>query len=142
MSYLLDTNHCIYLLNGWNKRQKSSKEAQVISAFESVENGGVFLSEVTLGELYFGAELSAQQDKNIVRIDALKAAIPPVPVEQTIWRMFGETKATLQQQGKKIPDFDLLIAVSAQYHELTIVTDDKHLLNLLPDSFKRENWLV
>lgn len=144
MPYLLDTNHCIHLLNGWHKPQNqlSTKEANVIETFDAIENNGVFLSEVTLGELYYGAGLSAQKDKNIERIDILKTAIPPVPVEETIWLKFGETKAALQQQGTKIPDFDLLIAVSAQYHDLTIVTDDKHLLRLLPDSFKRENWLI
>ncbi len=144
MPYLLDTNHCIHLLNGWHKpeNQLSTKEASVVAAFESVENTGIFLSEVTLGELYYGAMLSDQKLKNIERIDTLKKAIPPVPVEETIWLAFGKTKAGLQQQGKKIPDFDLLIAVSAQYHDLIIVTDDKHLLKLLPDSFRRENWLA
>ena len=59
MSYLLDTNHCICLLNGWDKPKlkQTAKEARIVKSFQSVRDEGVYLSEVTLGELYFGAML-------------------------------------------------------------------------------------
>ncbi len=144
MSYLLDTNHCICLLNGWNKPRlkQSAKEVRIIETFQALRTEGVYLSEVTLGELYFGAMLSVQKEQNLVRVNDFKKAVPAIPLIEDIWLLYGKMKAELQKQGTKIPDLDLLIAVSAKYHGLKIATADKHLLKLLPDSFERENWLT
>ncbi|SLM28037.1 PilT-like protein [Desulfamplus magnetovallimortis] len=144
MSYLLDTNHCICLLNGWDKPEpkQTKKEARIIEIFQSVRDEGVYLSEVSLGELYFGAMLSHQKEKSLARVNGFKRAIPALTLTDQIWLLFGEIKAELQKQGTKIPDFDLLIAVTAKHHSLKIATADKHLLKLLPDSFERENWLL
>lgn len=78
MSYLLDTNHCICLLNGWNKPKlkQTEKEIRIIEIFQSVKDEGVYLSEVTLGELYFGAMLSIQKEKNLARVNEFKRAVP------------------------------------------------------------------
>lgn len=72
MSYLLDTNHCICLLNGWDKPalKQSAKEARIIEIFQSIRNEGVYLSEVSLGELYFGAMRSHQKEQNLARVHA------------------------------------------------------------------------
>ena len=144
MSYLLDTNHCICLLNGWDKPKlkQTAKEARIVKIFQSFRDEGVYLSEVTLGELYFGAMLSHQKEKNLARVNEFKRAVPTITLTDEIWLSFAEIKAELRKQGTKIPDFDLLIAVTARHHSLKIATADKHLLKLLPDSFERENWLV
>lgn len=73
---------------------------------------------------------------------AFKRAVPALTLTDDIWLSFADINAELQKQGIKIPDFDVLIAVTAKHHSLKIVTADKHLLQLLPNSFERENWLL
>ena len=48
--YLLDTNHCIYLINGLEKlrQRRSFQEQTVIDALELLEDSPLFFSEVTL----------------------------------------------------------------------------------------------
>lgn len=142
MSYLLDTNHCIYLMNGWKKdaRQRSSHESNTIQKVEWLQEGVMlYLCEATLGELYYGAENSQRKEENRQSIGLLKKAVLPLAVDETIWNIFGMTKARLRQGGKRIPDMDLLIAATAQCYGLCLVTNDAHLA-LLPDTFQRENW--
>ena len=39
MAYLFDTNHCIYLMNGWNKPESKllKEECNTVKAFKKIE---------------------------------------------------------------------------------------------------------
>lgn len=142
MAFLLDTNHCIYALNGWKKPEskRTPEESRVVKKIRSLEEDtGLYLCEASLGELYYGAECSQKRAYNLQRIDTLKTAIIPISVNEHAWRLFGRLKATLRREGKKIPDIDLLIATTAEEYKLSLVTNDTHL-ELLPKNFKRVNW--
>ncbi len=143
MPYLLDTNHCIYLLNGWRKSpsQQTAFEKNTVSAFEQMKEDMVFMSEVTLGELFFGAECSQKRAHNLASIATIQSAVVPLSVDQPTWKIFGETKAQLRKRGKKIPDMDLLIAATAKRYELTLVANDQHM-DSLPETFEFSNWAV
>jgi len=53
MAYLLDTNHCIYFLNGLEKpiQKRKPQETSVIQKIASLPDPVIFFSEATLGEL-------------------------------------------------------------------------------------------
>ncbi len=55
------------------------------------------------------------------------------------WKLFGKTKALFRKNGKKMSDFDLLLACLAKTNDCTIVTNDKGFDNL-PRKFYRVNW--
>lgn len=59
MSFLLDTNHCVYYNNARNKRPEAHTdfEKNMLAIFNSTTDP-LFTSEVTLGEMYFGASKS------------------------------------------------------------------------------------
>lgn len=63
MKYLLDTNICIYLINGNETLKKKVKEIGVFS---------LSVSNATLAELYFGAYNSQKVDANLQRINEFK----------------------------------------------------------------------
>lgn len=138
--YLLDTNICVYLVNAQYKEpsRRTREEARVWERFGS-EEAPLFTSEVSLGELVFGAERSAHPEKNLARIEVFFELAPPLAVTRDTWRLFGITKAQLQARGASIADLDLLIACAARIHELTLVSNDQAFASL-PAEFYRENW--
>lgn len=141
MAYLFDTNHCIYLMNAWNTPEDklSSHERQTIFTFNSKRDEVVYMSEASVGELFYGVERSQRRTYNRTRLNILLSAIPPVPVTRQVWEIYGQTKAELSAMGKIIPDIDLLIASTAHYYQMVLVANDRHMTHL-PVSFIRENW--
>ena len=63
MKYLLDTNICIYLLNGNKSLKKKMKETGVFS---------LAISNATLAELYFGAYIGITKEKEVFKPEYLK----------------------------------------------------------------------
>lgn len=141
MAYLFDTNHCIYLMNGWNTPvdKLSECERNTIVAFNRLHHDVIYMSEASVGELWYGVERSRRQDYNRTRLHILVLAVPPLPATRRIWELYGQTKAELSNVGKVVPDIDLLIAVTAKCHHMTLIANDKHMKHL-PPSFLRKNW--
>ena len=141
MPYLYDTNHCIYLMNGWNTPEDklSPAERNTITAFNRLQNDVIYMSEASVGELWYGVERSRRQDYNRTRLHVLVLAVPPLPVTRRIWELYGQTKAELSTVGKVVPDIDLLIAATAKSYHMTLIANDKHM-NHLPAAFLRKNW--
>jgi len=139
-AYLLDTNHCIYLMNGLDKRQALRTQAE-INVVEMARNiqAYIFVSGATIGELYFGAAHSKRSAYNFRRIELFKQAVTPIRVDDAIWKEFGLTKAMLKKQGNPITDLDLLIACTSKVWNMILVTNDANFNNL-PKDFKMENW--
>ncbi len=63
MKYLLDTNTCVYLLNGNESLKKKVREIGVYS---------LSVSHCVLAELYFGAYRSKKIEENLKRIELFK----------------------------------------------------------------------
>ncbi len=144
MSYLLDTNHCVYLKNAIHKRseKRTSFEANVFKSFQQVKSQNkIYVSVVSFGELYFGAEKSRHKEKNYKKIEFFKKHIHIETLNDEIWRLFGATKAALAKQGKNITDFDLLIACTAKANNHTLVSNDSDHKVILED-FLLENWTL
>ncbi len=142
MPYLFDTNHCIYLMNGWKTKEeaRTPEEYHTVLAFQHLDDDDVvYMSEASVGELVYGIERSQRKASNRMRFHVLLSAIPPVPIVRETWDIYGQTKAELSVHGRRMPDLDLLIASTARYYDLVLVAKDKHMRHL-PDSFRRENW--
>ena len=56
MGYLFDTNHCIYLMNGWNNpdNRLTSQERNVVAIFSQRKKDVIYMSEASVGELIYG----------------------------------------------------------------------------------------
>lgn len=141
MAYLFDTNHCIYMMNGWNSplEMLSDYERSTIIAFENNKDAVIYMSEASVGELWYGVWRSQRKIYNQDRLEILIKAVPPLPINREIWEIYGKTKAELSKIGKIIPDIDLVIASTAKHHRMTLVANDKHMNNL-PATFLRKNW--
>jgi tRNA(fMet)-specific endonuclease VapC len=128
-------------MNGWNNPESNltTQERNTVEYFKRIENDVIYMCEASVGELVYGVERSHKKEYNLKKLKALLFAVPPIPVTRSVWEIYGQTKATLSKIGIIIPDLDLLIALTAKYHDMVLVANDKHMKNL-PNSFARENW--
>jgi tRNA(fMet)-specific endonuclease VapC len=117
MDYLLDTNACIALNKG--------KPAAVRTRFAGAVRGGarVWVPSIVLHELWYGVAKSARTMENAKDLAKFLAG----PVEVLAFgaedaREAGEVRAALEQIGKPIGAYDVLIAGQALNRGLTLIT--------------------
>ena len=127
--YLLDTNICIYYIQG----KFSLKEK-----FRKIKKENRFISEITLAELKFGVKNSQFQKKNQETLDNFLTGIQILPIINSL-DIYAEEKARLRKQGKPIDDFDLLIGASAIANDMILITNNEsHFQRITHITI--ENW--
>lgn len=117
MTYILDTNICIYLLNGNKKIETKIKSTGIYS---------IALTHTVLAELYFGAYNSEKVKDNITRIEEFKQSLAILQEDAESSRLFGKIKAELKADGNLIDDFDILIASITLANNCTLVTNNEN----------------
>ena len=132
MSYLLDTDICIYWLNGREEIKRKVKE---------VGENDLNMAIITLGELRYGAYYSERVDRNLKRIDDFLGKIKVIPPNEARMDKFGQIKADLRRQGKLIEDLDMLIASVAIVKDCVLVTNNTNHFKRIA-GLKLENWLI
>jgi tRNA(fMet)-specific endonuclease VapC len=131
MTFLLDTDTCVFWLRG---------RSTVHARMAAVGADALGISVITLAELRYGAECSAQPAANHRAIDDFVSGITVLGVDTGIARLFGETKAQLRRQGNLIEDFDLLLAATALSSGLTLVTNNTTHFDRVP-GLTLDNWV-
>ena len=127
--YLLDTNICIYYIKGKYELDKK---------FESVEAYSLFISEITLAELKFGVENSANPVKNREVLMNFLSGVQILPIYDSL-DVYAREKARLRKLGKPVDDFDLLIGASAISNEMVLATNNvKHFERM--EQIVIEDW--
>ncbi len=132
MSYLLDTNICIYALK--------SRPPEVLARLRALSPADVALSVVTLLELRQGAEGSQQPDVAHARLDAFAAPLRVLPFEEEDALAGARLRAALFRRGRPIGDLDSLIAAQAVTRDLTLVTNNLREFSRIP-GLRTENWV-
>ena len=129
MNYLLDTNICIYFLKG---------RYGLVSKIEETGFDNLFISEITVAELKFGAEKSAHPNKNRPVINKLIDKFKQLPIYSAL-DIYAKEKARLRKEGTIVDDLDLLIGATAIVNDMVLVTNnEKHFSRL--QNIKIENW--
>ena len=131
MKYILDTDICIYWLKG-----NEHIEHKILSG--GIDN--IFVSFITVSELYYGAYKSERVDENLTMMRKLTDRINVVESDDAISETFGKLKASLENDGLIIDDADMFIAACALVHRLTMVTNNtKHFKRI--KGLKFDNWM-
>jgi tRNA(fMet)-specific endonuclease VapC len=130
--YLLDTNICIYI--------RQQRPATVPKRFLEVAAGDVVMSEITWGELVYGAEKSRRRDEAMRRLEELATIIPVQPLPADTGIAYGKFRATLEKAGQIIGGNDLWIAAHAFAAELVVVTNNEREFRRIK-TLKVENWV-
>ena len=136
MTYLLDTNACIALINGTPK--------EVRQRFQRAINKGatMLVSSVVAFELWYGVAKSQRKEANTQRLEAFLAG----PLEWTAFdeedaQEAGLVRAELEVAGKPIGAYDVLIAAQARRRGTTLVTSDIAEFDRVT-GVKWEDWSV
>jgi tRNA(fMet)-specific endonuclease VapC len=112
MSFLIDTDTCSANL----KANRAVKNRFLL------HTGGIYISTITLGELYTWVLRAGASPKRIQSLQELLADVTVLDITQDVAQKFGEVRAGLFDRGLPAPDLDLLIAATALVHNFTLVT--------------------
>lgn len=96
------------------------------------------LSEITVAELYYGAENSNNPQKAMRQTEEFVSLFSIVPFGESL-HAFGREKAHLTSIGRKIENFDMAIGATALRHKMVMVTDNVDHLERIRD-IEIENW--
>ncbi|MDR0473126.1 MAG: type II toxin-antitoxin system VapC family toxin [Treponema sp.] len=129
--YLLDTDISVFYLRGkYNINQRLK---------EIIGYDNCFISEITLAELKYGAELSERVEENLHSINEFANKIGILPIFNSL-DLYAKEKARLKKSGNLIDDFDLLIACSSIKNNLILVTNNENHFKRI-ENIKIENWV-
>jgi len=125
MGLMVDTNVFI-------RFEKSSKAIDLSSWGQSEK---VYASVVTVSELLMGVHRANTEERRQRRSAFVEAVISGVGVlDFTIGsaRVHAEIYAELAKKGQMIGAHDLIIAATARYHDLSILTDNVDEFSRVP----------
>lgn len=129
--YLLDTNICIFFLQG---------KYNVPARIKEIGRKNCYISEITVRELLYGAACSSKKEEHLAQVNEFVNLFVVLPI-YPILPFFAESKAELRKQGQLIDDFDILIGVTAVANKMTLVSENLKHLSRIPN-IKTENWIM
>ena len=131
LTYMLDTNICIYVMKNYplDLREKFNALAEQLC-----------ISSITLGELYYGAEKSARRADNLTAIEQFVARLDVLPFADKAAAHYGQVRAELEPAGTPCGPHDMQIGGHARSEGLIIVTNNMREFTRIP-GVRRENWV-
>jgi tRNA(fMet)-specific endonuclease VapC len=135
MTYMLDTNICIYIIN--------NKPVHVMKKFLTLErNDRVCISTITVAELFYGLEKSQSLKKEHNRLALIKflAPLEVMAFDEHSAIEYGSIRVALEKSGCVIGGNDLLIASHAKRLGCVLVTNNEREFRRV-DGLSVENWV-
>lgn len=123
MTYLLDTDWVASWLNG---------QADAIKLIKNISKDGLAISLITFGEIYEGIyygrnpKVAEQAFKNFL------SGVILLPLNKSVMKQFARIRGDLRKQGMIISDNDILIAATAIFHGLELVSRNIGHFNRIP----------
>lgn len=131
LRYLLDTNIVIYVIK--NRPQQARER------FTRYQ-GSLALSSVSLMELFYGAEKSAQPQRNWRDVEGFAARLQVLDYDTSAAAHTGQIRAHLARLGTPIGPYDAMIAGHARASGLVLVTNNLAEFARVP-GLQLENWV-
>ena len=128
--YLLDTNICIFFLQGKYGVKEKIQEAG---------RKNCYISKITIAELLYGAAYS-NSEKHRHDVEILLESLTVVPIYDSL-PTYATTKAYLRREGQMIEEFDMLIGSSAVHHGYVMVTENVDHFKRIP-GIEIECWVT
>jgi tRNA(fMet)-specific endonuclease VapC len=114
VTYLLDTNACIHILNGTSRK--------VAERFAVQSPTSVRVCAVVKAELLYGARKSQHVAKTLKHLERFFAPLESLAFDDESAEHYGMIRAELSRAGRLIGANDLMISAIARAHDLVVVT--------------------
>ena len=131
MTYMLDTNICIYAMK--------NKPEHVLQRLKKEINSGVCISAITLAELEHGMQHSSNPAKNEQALLRFLTPLTVLPFGAAAASEYGAIRTHLQSKGTPIGPLDMLIAAHARAEDMVLVTNNVREFERVP-KLEVENW--
>ena len=131
MKYFLDTNICIYLING--------KSPGLNKYFLTRNPSEIYISTVVLSELMYGIQKSIHFERNFLKLKVFLSEIEIVPFCDNAAYMAGQIRADLDRCGTPIGGNDILIAATVLVNQGILVTNNTREFSQIK-SLILEDW--
>ena len=115
MTYLLDTNTCIFVMK---------QIPSVVKRFRFAQSKGIAISSITLAELEFGVSNSKAYERNRNALLAFSTLVEILLFDVPASAEYGRIRTALEKGGTPIGALDTLIAAHAKSLNLTLVTNN------------------
>jgi len=130
LKYMLDTDIAIYVIK--------NRPASARMRFQQ-HQGRLCASSVTVMELMYGAEKSAQPERNLRDIEGFIARLRVLHYDENAAFHTAQIRAELEKSGTPIGAYDLMIAGHARACGLIVVTNNTREFQRVP-GIRMENW--
>ena len=132
MTYLLDTNICIYIIN--------QQPAEVLQRLIGAGRESLAISSVTVAELAFGVAKSTRADSR-AKLENFLSKFPILDWDEDAAWVYGNVRKALEAKGQRIGERDLLLVSQAVALGATMVTNNTREFERI-EGLKLENWVV
>ena len=133
MSYLFDTNICVYFLKGLYP--------VLPTKMLSVQPVDIKVPAIVKAELLYGAEKSIRRAENLEKISAFLYPFEIIPFNDAAAVFYGTIRAYLEKKGQPIGPNDLIIAATALANNAVLITNNTKEFARIPE-LKLENWTI
>lgn len=130
--YYLDTNTCVYFLNG--------KYESVRTKLLATSPREIAIPSLVKAELILGAYKSKKREANIEKVERFLEPFGIVPFDDEMTYVYAEIRSDIEKKGAMIGPNDLIIAAIVKHQNGILVTNNV-------SEFKRvkglllENWV-
>jgi len=124
VSYLIDSDIVVDWLRG---------KTAAVTLLAGLAPEGIAIRLITYGEIYEGIYFGRNPQRSTQLCQDFLQSIRVLPLNRRILRGFARLRGTLRQQGMQLADPDLLIAATAIYHDLTLVTGNARHFEQAPN---------
>jgi tRNA(fMet)-specific endonuclease VapC len=121
-AYLVDTDWAVHWLHSNDRIRRR---------LEELRGQGLALSAVSLAELWEGVHYSRVPGESEQGLHDFLRRVSVLGIDEETCKRFGKERGRLRAAGTRVADFDLIIGVTAQQHDLTLLTNNRrHFENI------------
>jgi tRNA(fMet)-specific endonuclease VapC len=103
------------------------------------EGNRIFVSTVSVYELWYGVAYSERPEENTLRLTAFLTTMANIHFDEEDARVAGAIRADLRRRGKEIGPYDCLIAGQALRRDFLLITANVREFSRIA-GLRWENW--
>jgi tRNA(fMet)-specific endonuclease VapC len=132
MKFCLDTNICIYYLNGTSR--------SVVERLGNTPFDEVAIPSMVVAELLYGVAKGTRQQYNLQIVNAFLSYHKIIAFNENAARIYGTIRSELEHSGNIIGANDLVIAATAMAHDAVLITHNTKEFSRIAQ-LKIDDWV-